>query len=775
MTLALPPHVSEFPRGYTFSAGLGTATVIAEFDFETYSAAGYTWEEEKNKWSELDGAGNKRGLSVVGAARYAEHPSTEVLTLSYDLKDGKGIHRWQPGLPLPTDLFAYIFDGGLIEAWNVGFENWIWHTICVPRYGFLPMPRVQLRCAMAKARAFSLPGSLAKAGEVLRLSVQKDKDGARLLDKFSKPKNPTKKNPSTRIRPIDDPEDAERLYAYCDIDIKSEAEASSRMPDLEGEELEFWLADQTINDRGVQIDVTAIQNCIDLLKDAHARYDGELNALTEGKVSKASELDKLQSWLAGIGVHLPNMQEETLIEASEQKNLPAKAKMALGIRAAVGSASVKKVYAMANQVCKNGRLHDLFTYHGARTGRATGNGPQPTNLPRVGPNVTRCPHCRRYHRPDVWTCPWCKQVAPPTRVTESWKWEVVDDALAIIETRNLVLLEHVFKDALATISGCLRGLLISAPGKDLIASDYSAIEAVVSAAIAGEEWRIDVFRTHGKIYEKSASMITGIPFETFLQHKKETGDHHPARNRIGKYAELASGFGGWINAWKKFGADEHLTDVEIKEAILKWRAASPKFSEMWGGQFRGMPWDRNYYGELYGFEGMAVNALLNPGEEFIFKAPASLAAPIVFLYKEIDDILYVKIPSGRWLHYHKPRLRTGNTGLHKEAYSITYWGWNTNPINGAVGWVQIETYSSKLTENIVQATARDILRHAIINLEKAGYPVVLHVYDEIVVEVSENFGSIEELERIMMTLPEWAKDWPIKAAGGWRGKRFRKD
>ena len=461
------------------------------------------------------------------------------------------------------------------------------------------------------------------------------------------------------------------------------------------------------------------------------------------------------------------MQEETIEQALEQNDMPPLVRRALEIRAAVGSASVKKVFAMANQVCANGRLHDLFSYHAARTGRATGNGPQPTNLPKAGPDVQRCGSCGRYHRPDVFACPWCRIPGAPDREPLPWSWEVVGDALLIISGRNLALLQEVFGDAMATISGCLRGLFVSAPGHDLIASDYSAIEAVVSAMIADEEWRIEVFRTHGKIYEKSASMITGVPFEEFIEHKKRTGNHHPLRGKIGKYAELASGFGGFVSAWKKFGADKHLSDEEIKDAVLKWRVASPKFPEMWGGQFRGLPWEAGYRPELYGIEGAAVSAISRPGETFSFRGTVS--------YLCRDDILYCTIPSGRVLHYHRPRLTPGGAGIHEHALAISYEGYNTNPTNGPVGWVRMETYGGRLTENVVQATARDILRYAIINLERTGYRVVLHVYDEIVVEVPEGWGSIEEVEGIMATLPPWAAGWPIKAAGGWRAKRYRKD
>jgi DNA polymerase len=302
----------------------------------------------------------------------------------------------------------------------------------------------------------------------------------------------------------------------------------------------------------------------------------------------------------------------------------------------------------------------------------------------------------------------------------------------------------------------LRGLFTAAPGHDLICSDYSAIEAVVLAELSGETWRQEVFRTHGKIYEMSAAKIKNIPFEEFEKHKKETGQHHHLR-KMGKTAELASGYGGWINAWKRFGADEFLTDDEIKTAILNWRKASPAVVEFWGGQ------KRNWNSELYGVEGHAIQAILNPGKEYVFRK---------LKFQVIDNILYVTLLSGRKLIYHNPRVIPHFE--QRRGLQILFEGWNSNPTMGPIGWVKKDTYSGKLTENIAQATARDILAFAIVNLEAKGYPVVLHIHDEIGSEVREDFGSIEEFETIMSTMPEWAARWPVKAHGGWRGKRYRK-
>ena len=227
--------------------------------------------------------------------------------------------------------------------------------------------------------------------------------------------------------------------------------------------------------------------------------------------------------------------------------------------------------------------------------------------------------------------------------------------------------------------------------------------------------------------------------------------------KVGKVAELASGFQGWIGAWKQFGADEFFNDEEIKNAILAWRAASPAIVEFWGGQ------QKRWQPHFYGLEGAAVQAVLSPGTKFSYRGLS---------YIVNRDILYCQLLSGRYLTYHKPRLIPSDK--RPGTLSLTFEGWNTNPKYGAIGWVRMSTYGGKLTENVVQATSRDILAHAIINLEKSGYPVVLHVHDEIVSEIPENWGSIAEFEEKMSKLPEWAATWPVKANGGWRGKRYAK-
>lgn len=1037
-----PPQLEELPAGTKLRAGLGTATILADFDFETYSEAGFYFDESAQRY--LPPPNSKvKGLPTIGVAAYAMHPSTEIISMAYDLKDGRGKRIWKPGEPPPIDLFLHIRNGGLLEAWNSPFEWWVWNFACTRRYGWPELPLHQMRDAAAKARAFALPSSLGNAGEVMNITNKKIEDGKRLINLFSMPRNPTKNNPARRIAVTDRPEDAALFYAYNLKDIEAEAELSSKIPDLTDNELQFWLCDQAINARGVQLDLPTIKNCIAIVEQAHAKYNQELYQITGGAVRYASEVAKLKAWLKTRNVSVHSLDAENL-EILLGLKLDVDIHRALRIRELIGSAAVKKLYAMINTVSPRGRLHELFLYHGARTGRAAGRGAQPQNLPNSGIETTQCWMCDR-HYVGGQICTWCGKYSQGSTVECSPA--VIENIVEVINTGSLECVEMFYGNAVDAVSSCLRGMFVSAPGKDLICSDYSAIEAVVLAELAGESWRQEVFRTHGCIYEMSASKITGTPFDEYMRYKKDNKKHHPDR-KIGKVAELAcfasdtqvltqrgyvdivavtlndklwdgiewvahsgmvhkgkknvitldgvkmtpshpvyvngswkrasqlasngnildqalangsanlpiwvngqtdhkkatslpiadvnagtsqprpiatyamaglrdvtyalkklasaltlftskiigsmntsyltlaiddgwgigyrlpsvdatapqiapmlitagevslfvsygekieplstsmlqplkagitkcwkwigliaikatnpatldsyqnspinstkeklticnqkyknlkdvydivnagsrnrftiktksghlivhnSGYQGWIGAWKNFKADEFLSEEQIKQAILAWRKASPAIVEFWGGQYRG------HFPDFYGLEGAAIQSVMQPGVEFKYRAIS---------YITVQDVLYCKLPSGRNITYHRPMLR--HSDRRPGTMALSFEGWNSNPIAGRIGWVRMDTYGGKLTENVVQAVARDLLAHAIVNLEREGYSVVLHVHDEIVSEIPEGWGSIHSFEAIMSSMPIWAYGWPVKAKGGWRAKRYAK-
>lgn len=888
--------------------------MLPTIDFETYSEAGYYVDPFTGKVKGV-GSKGKGGLSEVGTPVYAEHHSAEVLTLSYDLLDGLGRRRWRPGQPNPADLLQYVNEGGPVAAWNITFEWYIWNFICVRRHGWPPLNFQQCHCDMAKSRRYSTPGSLDLAAQVLGGSP-KDKQGKALIRKLTRPQTPTKARPSYRWTRETAQEDFEALDEYCDQDVVAEMTTASRIPDLTAYERETWIADQSINARGVQVDVAALDDCLHILSKTEQRFTEELRAITGGRVNSVNATAQFVAWLASQGVHTQSIDADNVTELLALESLPATARRALEIRQALGGANVKKLRKLKLQISSDGRLRDQYTYCGAdRTGRWSAGGVQLQNITSKGPKSKTCRLCGlivgKGCKVEVMgvrgECPHCG--SDDWADNKEWTVDAVGHALKAISTRDLDHVIDAWGDPCGLLAGCLRGLFVAKEGHTLICCDFSAIEAVVLACLSRCQWRIDVFNTHGKIYEMSASKISGVPFEDFAAYKDANGMHHPLRKSLGKVAELAcftrntqvltkrgyvriaevkptdqlwdgvewvtsdgvihkgkrevitldgvgvtpehpvslngswkearllasskntlrqalatgsenlpscatksgtsgqlsncknesmnskdvydivnagprhrftiktdsghllvhnSGYGGWVGAWKAFGAEEHFeNDRAIKDAIIGWRDASPEIVEFWGGQHRQVglkPWDS--VPELFGLEGAVVAAILNPGQCF---AVGDIS------YGVAKDILYCRLPSGRLLHYHRPRLDTGEDHFRRPAYKITFEGYNSNSQKGPVGWHRMETYGGRLAENVTQAVSADIQAEAMVRCERAGYPIVMHTHDELTAEVPIGSGkTLDEMTAIMTQRPAWAAWWPIRGAG-WSGKRYRKD
>ncbi len=735
-------------------AGLGFSTSLPSIDFETYSEAGLYFDYAKRAWKPL--VDNKKGISIAGAWTYSKHPTTEVICIAYDLKDGNGSQLWRPGDTPPTPLLNHVANGGLLSAFNSMFEFCIWFNVCVPKHGWPVLPLRQLRDTQAKAQAFSLPGELGKAAEAIKAEVKKNSDGKALIKLFSVPRAPTAKDPALRRRVTDVgnvknqktkeletiQEAAQRFYNYCVDDIRAEDAISALVPDLSPEELELWLLDQEINVRGCEVDRDALNDFNFLIPQFEKKYNAELTQITGGRINGAKESVGIAKLISDLGYPCDSVAKDSVDAMLADDTLPPLARQVLDIRQKLSQSSVAKIPTILHRLADDNRCRGMFAYYGAHTGRFAGRGPQPQNFPASGPDVWNCPSCGFvYGRPDVQCC----GTTEPLPSCE-WTPHAVECVVQLAKKRDLNLLETYYPDSFKAISGCLRGLFIAKEGHELIDSDYSAIEAVVLACLAGEQWRIDLFNDHGKIYEMSASKITGIPFEEFVRHKKETGDHHPMRKKVGKICELALGYMGGVGAMKAFGAEKFMSESEMDETKKKWRAESPAIVNLW-----------------YGLERAAKNAIKNPGYYYDY---------MYIRYLCYDNKLFCVLPSGRILTYHEPVISQKLMPWGKYKDSISYMGWKSDT---GGKWCRIDTHGGKLSENVTQAVARDIFTFAMVNLERAGYKIVLHTHDQITCEVPVGWGSIEEFEGIMSRRPAWCADWPIKASGGWRGKRYRKD
>ena len=719
--------------------------MIPVADFESVSYAGFLWDVSAGRWESLPGFSNqKRGIGAVGTRVYVEHETFYPQLLAYDLMPQYGgamAAQWEYGqsFDVLADLFEHIERGGLLESHNAEFEREIWNYFCVPKWHWPRLKIEQQRCSAVKSRAAGYPGKLADVTRVLNTPIQKDKDGDRLMKLFSIPRQPTKKDPRVITLPHEAPEEWARYKAYNLTDIRSEHQVSERVPDLPPDEQRRWFLDQQINDRGMAVDSAGIKNCIAIVEQAYAKYGDEFRTLTGG--IEPTELKQLQGWCSGRGVSLYDMTEKTIdvmVERLRGDTLKSEAEAqvlrALEIRQMLASASVKKLYALSAQTASDGRVHGMYMMHATHHGRTGGYGPQPANL-----------YKGEWHTP-----------------------EEVDAALAVIATRSLAAVEAAYPNlgALDVVNNCLRSLFVAGPGMQLVSSDYAAIEGVVLAALAGEQWILDVFNTHGMYYEAQIARMVGMPLQEMIDHKARTGKHHPLRQQ-GKLAVLSGGYASWINGWKKFGADKYYnSDAEIKAAILSYRDSVPNIVEFWGGQTRNkFKW--NECQELYGLEGAAIMAVQNPGQCY--------RVGLIQFQMGGDDTLYMILPSGRFIQYHTPRLAPATRPYASPwELALSFYGWNTNPDKGPPEWIQQDLYAGILTQNATGGTARDIFMHGMENADEAGYKTVLHTYDELTCEVPHGFGSVEGLESCMNDLPNYARNWPIRAKGGWRGPRFGK-
>jgi len=523
---------------------------VPTIDGELYSEAGFVWAEPSDKyplgrWEAPAGAA-KAGIAAVGGRVYCEHPSTEILTVSYDLVDGRGIRRWRPGQRLPDDLMRHLADPDApIEAHNAMFErDWI-ELIAGPKHGWVVPAADKWRCSMATALVAQRPAALGALTEVLGIAEQKDKEGDRLIKKFCIPQQPIvglidKKTgrvkrpdqPARRIYPEDDPEDFERLCLYCDRDVQAEMGAMAVVPHMEPHEVVAWQLTQAMNWRGMSIDHDGLDACIDMLGKVLVRYGEECEQITGLKVT---QLEKLKGWLAAYGVHTSSLDADALKALLARPDIDPTARRVLELRERTGSASVKKIFGLKNHMGRGDRIRDMLIHHGTRPGRPTGADVQPLNLPKAGPKLSRC-ECGKPAKPGP-TCPWCGEIKPPVG-RKAWESAMVDDVLEVMSLGSLSMVEEYFGDAMTAIQGCVRGLFVAADGHDLVSTDYSSLQAVVAACLAGEEWKVQAFRDRKPVYLLAASKITGTPVEEYERHAKETGDHHPDR-QAGKTAELA--------------------------------------------------------------------------------------------------------------------------------------------------------------------------------------------------------------------------------------------
>ena len=634
---------------------------ILEIDIETYS--------------DVD-------LIKCGVYAYADSPAFEVLLFAYSFDGGKTqVIDLAQGEELPEEVTEAVFDEGVVKsAFNANFER-----ICLSKHFGRQLSPESWHCSAVQAATLALPRSLEDVGVVLGLEQQKMKEGKELIRYFCVQCKPTKANGGrTRNLPCHAPEKWDIFKNYCirDVDVEKEIRRKlQHFPISEGE-MELYCLDQKINDRGVLVDRKLVQQAVscDLLyKDVVTRRAYELTGL-----ENPNSVAQIKSWLGENGVEMESLSKKAVAVLIEESD--GEVQELLRLRLLMAKTSVKKYEAMERSVCSDGRVHGLLQFYGAnRTGRWAGRLVQVQNLPQN-------------HIPDL-------ELA--RSLVKQGRFEDVD--LLYDSTPNV-------------LSELIRTAFIPKPGYRFVVADFSAIEARVLAWLSGEKWRLDVFASHGKIYEASASAMFHVPIEKVTKGS-------PLRQK-GKISELALGYGGSVGALTSMGAlDMGLAEEELAPLVSTWRSANPHITQFW--------WD---------VDAAAVKAVTEKKKTRVGR--------ITFEYK--SGILFVGLPSGRKLSYVKPRMALNKFGRN----GLTYEGIAENK-----KWSRIETYGPKLVENIVQGTARDLLAEAMLRVEKKGYSIVMHCHDEIIAEMPEGAGSVEEMCAVMAIQPEWADGLPLRADG----------
>jgi len=630
-------------------------------------------------------------LVKCGVYAYTASPKFEILLFAYAFDDEEiKIIDVATDEKIPNEVLSAITDERIIKAaFNANFER-----TCISRHLGKKLFADSWQCTAVQAAILGLPLSLEGVGQVLGLTEQKMKEGKDLIKYFSIPCKPTKINGGrTRNLLCHSAQKWAEFKKYCKRDVEVERAIRKRIaryPISENEQKNY-IIDQQINDRGVLVDLELVAKAIEC--DKLHKDDTFSKAQRLTGLENPNSVVQLKQWLFENGVELDSLSKKAVTDLAKESD--GEVEKLLNLRLQLAKTSVKKYEAIERSVCSDGRVRGLFQFYGAnRTGRFAGRLVQVQNLPQN-------------HLIDL------------------------DLARSLVKCGDFNTLELLFESVPHVLSELIRTAFVPKPDHRFIVADFSAIEARVIAWLAGEKWRMDVFKTHGKIYEASASQMFKVPIEEITKTS-------PLRQK-GKISELALGYGGSVGALTAMGALEMgVKEEELQALVTAWRQSNPRITKLW--------WD---------IDKAAISAVKEKTSQVVGKIKIQYECGIMF----------ITLPSGRRLSYIKPRIEPNR--FDRDA--ITYEGIGTTK-----KWERIETYGPKLVENIVQATARDLLAEAMKAIAEKGYQIVMHCHDEVIIEAPVNFGSLKEVCDIMAIAPAWAEGLPLRA-DGYECNYYRKD
>ena len=635
-------------------------------------------------------------LKKCGVYKYAESPNFEILLFAYSVDNGPvQVIDLAQGEDIPTEILAALTDETITKwAYNASFERIclsVWlrrnHPEYFQSYSILEdtvgdyLDPSAWKCSRIWGAYMGLPLSLEGIGAVLKLSDQKMKEGKDLIKYFCVPCKATKVNGGrTRNLPSDAPDKWDVFKSYNKRDVEVELaikEKLSKFPVPEFIWDEYHL-DQEINDRGIGVDMQLVENAIDIDSKTKDYLMSRLVTLTG--LENPNSVQQMKTWLSDYGIETESLDKKAVKELLSDAD--KKVSEVLECRQQLAKSSVKKYTAMQNMACDDNRARGCFMFYGAnRSGRWAGRGIQLQNLPQN-------------HMSDL------------------------EEARNLVRDGNFEALELLYDNVPGVLSELIRTAFVPKPGYKYIVADFSAIEARVLSFLAGEQWRIDVFKEGKDIYCASASQMFKVPVE-----KHGVNSH---LRQKGKIAELALGYGGSVGALTSMGAIEMgLAEEELQPLVNAWRDSNQNITNLW--------W--------------SVDSAVK--QAVIYKSAAETHG-LKFYYK--SGMLFIDLPSGRKLCYVKPRMGVNQFGSD----SVTYEGINNNK------WTRIESYGPKFVENIVQAISRDILAYAMRTLSHCF--ICGHVHDELIIECSKDV-SLEAICEQMGRTPPWINGLLLRADG----------
>jgi DNA polymerase bacteriophage-type len=635
-------------------------------------------------------------LPQMGAHKYARQPSTRILCFAYAI-DEDDPYVWFPEHASPPKNLIKAAENPGVEfhAWNAQFEFNIWNQ-CGRVWGLPPLPIERFHCSMARALYWGVPPKLEQAAVVVGSNLQKDRAGAALMRKMTKPR--AHKDGSTSWWDRDEPDLLIGLGEYCMQDVRTERAVARRVKRLPAIERQLWLLDQRMNGRGLKVDISAVKAMQDIVNGEVKRLGLALSRLTDGEIKSPTQTASIVEYLRGQGVSIDSLDKKVLPLVLKEPLIDRHRKI-LSLYQEGAKTSTAKLRSMINYLDGDSRARNLVQYGGAmRTLRWAGRGPQIQNYPR------------------------------PTKEIDA-KAALAD----ILRGADADTIDFVHGPPMAVVSQCLRGAYVAAPGRLLAVCDYSAIEARVVAWLAGEDETLDVFRRGQDIYVKAA---------------RDVGS---SDRMLGKVLVLACGFGMGPVRFRVTAATfgVYVTEEEAKIFVYGWRDNNSLTRSLWHNVDN------------------IIRKVIN--EKVADRWTWTDSKKLAFRMARDDKLagaLLMKMPSGRPIVYRNARIDKiiqDEDGAGNVEEVIRYDGHDYQK-----KWSRIRTWGGKVVENATQATARDLLADAMLQLDNNEDDLDVTVHDELIAEplIERADARLQEMMVVMSTAPSWAQGLPLAAAGG---------